>query len=80
MTANGIFETDNLFVYNHEYNKLYSFAISKLEVFAIKSDCFPTDETNYHFGFALVLNQLPQDCAPNDTTFVYIGKKSPFAQ
>ena len=65
MTASGIFETDNLFVYNYKYNKLYS---------------FPTDETNYHFGFASALNQLPQDSAPNDTRFVYIGKKSPFSQ
>ena len=80
LTANGISETDNLFVYNYEYNKLYSFPISKLEVFAIKSDCLPTDETNYQFGFALALNQLPQDYDPNDTTFVYIGKESPFAQ
>ncbi|WP_334327986.1 hypothetical protein [Gilliamella apicola] len=80
MTASGIFEKDNLFVYNYKYNKLYSFPISKLEVFAIKSDCFPTDETNYHFGFASALNQLPQDSAPNDTRFVYIGKKSPFSQ
>ena len=86
LTANGISETDNLFVYNYEYNKLYSFPISKLEVFAIKSDCLPTDETNYQFGFALELNQLPQDYdhndtyEPNDTTFVYIGKESPFAQ
>ena len=80
LTASGISETDNLFVYNYEYNKLYSFPISKLEVFAIKSDCLPTDETNYQFGFALALNQLPQDYDPNDTTFVYIGKESPFAQ
>ncbi|WP_279085271.1 hypothetical protein [Gilliamella apis] len=80
LTASGISETDNLFVYNYEYNKLYSFPISKLEVFAIKSDCLPTDETNYQFGFALELNQLPQDYDPNDTTFVYIGKESPFAQ
>ena len=80
LTASGISETDNLFVYNYEYNKLYSFPISKLEVFAIKSDCLPTDETNYQFGFALALNQLPQDYDPNDTTFVYIGKENPFAQ
>ncbi|MBI0155952.1 MULTISPECIES: hypothetical protein [Gilliamella] len=80
LTASGISETDNLFVYNYEYNKLYSFPISKLEVFAIKDDCFPTDETNYQFGFALALNQLPQDYDPNDTTFVYIGKENPFAQ
>lgn len=59
LTASGISQTDNLFVYNYEYNKLYSFPISKLEVFAIKNDCFPTDERNYHFGFALALNQLP---------------------
>ena len=80
LTASGISETDNLFVYNYEYNKLYSFPISKLEVFAIKSGCLPTDETNYQFGFGLELNQLPQDYDPNDTTFVYIGKESPFAQ
>ena len=80
LTASGISETDNLFVYNYEYNKLYSFPISKLEVFAIKSGCDPTDETNYQFGFALALNQLPQDYDPNDTTFVYIGKENPFAQ
>ena len=80
LTASGISETDNLFVYNYEYNKLYSFPISKLEIFAIKDYCFPTDETYYHFGFALALNQLPQDYDPNDTTFVYIGKESPFAQ
>ncbi|MBI0155956.1 MULTISPECIES: hypothetical protein [Gilliamella] len=86
LTASGISETDNLFVYNYEYNKLYSFPISKLEVFAIKDDCFPTDETNYQFGFALELNQLPQDYDhndtydPSDTTFVYIGKENPFAQ
>ncbi|PXZ07391.1 hypothetical protein DKK70_05935 [Gilliamella apicola] len=80
LTASGISETDNLFVYNYEYNKLYSFPISKLEVFAIKSDCLPTDEKNYQFGFGLELNQLPQDYDPNDTTFVYIGKESPFAQ
>ena len=80
LTASGISETDNLFVYNYEYNKLYSFPISKLEVFAIGGDCLPTDEKYYLFGFALALNQLPQDYDPNDTTFVYIGKESPFAQ
>ena len=80
MTASGISETDNLFVYNYEYNKLYSFPISKLEIFAIKDDCFPIDERYYHFGFALALSQLPQNYDSNDTTFVYIGKKSPFAQ
>ena len=83
LTASGISETDNLFVYNYEYNKLYSFPISKLEVFAIKSGCDPTNEKNqahYQFGFALALNQLPQDYDPNDTTFVYIGKENPFAQ
>ena len=80
LTASGISETDNLFVYNYEYNKLYSFPISKLEIFAIKDDCFPIDETYYHFGFELTLSQLPQNYDPNDTTFVYIGKESPFAQ
>ena len=81
LAASKISETDTLFIYNYVHNKLYSFPISKLEAFAIKDDYGGgIDETEFQFGFALTLNQLPPDYNPDYTTFVYIGKNNPFAQ
>ena len=81
LAVSKISETDTLFIYNYVHNKLYSFPISQLEAFAIKDDYgVGIDETEFQFGFALTLNQLPPDYDPDYTTFVYIGKNNPFAQ
>jgi hypothetical protein len=81
----NISETDSLFVYDYNKNKLVSFAVKNLKAAALingytSEQDFPYDRYNYMIGFEISKEYLKGFTDYYTDVLVYVGKENPFSK
>jgi len=83
LAQTNISETDKVFIYSYEKNKLISFPVKSLDVVAhlnIYGADWPYSQFDYLIGFEIDKASFGDLAQSLETTLVYVGKKSPFIQ
>lgn len=85
LASTGVSESDSVYVYDYENNKLHSFAVNALKTVANISpydsgeDASSLSQYSYRFGFAIDAKVLQPTDEYFQHTFVYVGRSNPFA-